>query len=43
MKEITNNKKVEIKKDKQPAEPINGYLLAKDLKFYIQKHCTETP
>ena len=29
-------KKVEIKKDKQPAEPINGYLLAKDLKFYIQ-------
>ncbi len=29
-------KKVEIKKDKQPAEPINGYLLAKDLKFYIE-------
>ena len=29
-------KKVEIKKDKQLAEPINGYLLAKDLKFYIE-------
>jgi len=33
---LAPTKKVEIKKDKQPAEPINGYLLAKDLKFYIE-------
>ena len=32
-------KKVEIKKDKQPAEPaasVNGFLLAKDIKFYVE-------
>ena len=29
-------KKVEIKKDKQPAESVNGFLLAKNVKFYVE-------